>query len=229
MTEPGPPAGLPHCMPPTTTRRRLLALPLPLALALLAAALLPLPAQADALQALKAFTREVQTARGSFTQTVVAPDGAKKRSSSGSFEFSRPNRFRFQYAKPFEQLIVGDGAKVWLHDVDLNQVTVRAQDQALGGTPAALLAGAALERDFDLAAQAPREGLDWVLATPKAKDGTVARVLVGFRGGVLATLEITDAFGQRSILQFTEVQTGLALPAERFRFSPPAGADVVGP
>lgn len=186
-------------------------------------------AWADAVDTLRQFSRDVKTGKASFTQTVTSPDGARKKTSTGSFEFSRPNRFRFAYEKPFEQLIVGDGAKVWLHDIDLNQVTVRAMDQALGGTPAALLAGGTLEKDFDLVAQPARDGLDWVLATPKAKDGSVASLRVGFRGPVLAALEIVDAFGQRSQLQFSGVQQGLALPAERFRFSPPPGADVVGP
>jgi outer membrane lipoprotein carrier protein len=187
------------------------------------------PAWADAVDTLRTFTREVQTARANFTQTVTSPDGARKKVSSGSFEFSRPNRFRFAYSKPFEQLIVSDGTKVWLHDVDLNQVSVRLLDQALGGTPAALLAGGALDKDFELAAQPARDGLDWVQATPRSKDGSLALLRVGFRGKELAALEIVDAFGQRSQLQFTAVQQGLALPAERFRFVPPPGVDVIGP
>lgn len=186
-------------------------------------------AWADAVDTLRQFSREVKTGKASFTQTVTSPDGARKKTSSGSFEFSRPNRFRFAYDKPFEQLIVSDGSKVWLHDIDLNQVTVRAMDQAIGGTPAALLAGGALDKDFDLVAQPAKDGLDWVLATPKARDGSVASLRVGFRGPVLAALEIVDAFGQRSALQFSGVQQGLALPVERFRFTPPPGADVVGP
>ena len=184
-------------------------------------------AWADAVDTLREFTREVKTGRASFTQTVTSPDGARKKTSTGSFEFSRPNRFRFAYEKPFAQLIVGDGAKVWLHDIDLNQVTVRAMDQALGGTPAALLAGGALDKDFELSAQPARDGLDWVLATPRAKDGSVASLRVGFRGKDLAALEIVDAFGQRSAMQFSGVQQGLALSAERFRFTPPPGADVL--
>lgn len=202
----------------------------PAAMAVVVALALALPAaHADAVDTLRAFTRDVQTGRATFTQTVTSPDGAKKRTSSGNFEFSRPNRFRFAYSKPFEQLIVSDGAKVWLHDIDLNQVSVRLLDQALGGTPAALLAGGALDKDFELAAQPSSGGLDWVLATPRAKDGSVAQLRVGFRGKDLAALEIVDAFGQRSQLVFSAVQQGLALPAERFRFVPPPGVDVIGP
>lgn len=188
-----------------------------------------LSARADAVDTLREFTREVKSGRAAFTQTVTSPDGAKKKSSSGSFEFSRPNRFRFAYSKPFEQLIVSDGQKVWLHDIDLNQVSVRQLDQALGGTPAALLAGGTLERDFELSALPARDGLEWALATPRAKDGSVAQLKVGFRGKELAALEIVDAFGQRSLLLFSAVQQGVSVPAERFRFVPPAGVDVIGP
>jgi outer membrane lipoprotein carrier protein len=186
-------------------------------------------ARADAVDTLREFVRDVKTGRANFTQTISAPDGARKKTSTGSFEFSRPNRFRFAYSKPFEQLIVSDGQKVWLHDIDLNQVSVRLLDQALGATPAALLAGGNLERDFELSALPSRDGLDWVRATPRAKDGSVAQVRVGFRGKDLAALEIDDAFGQRSVLQFSAVQQGVALPAERFRFVPPPGVDVIGP
>jgi outer membrane lipoprotein carrier protein len=186
-------------------------------------------AQADPVDTLREFARDVKSGRANFSQTVSSPDGLKKKTSSGSFEFSRPNRFRFAYSKPFEQLIVSDGQKVWLYDIDLNQVSVRLLDQALGSTPAALLAGGTLERDFELSALPPRDGLDWVQAKPRAKEGTVAELRVGFRGKDLAALEIVDAFGQRSVLQFSAVQQGVAVPADRFRFVPPAGVDVIGP
>jgi len=185
--------------------------------------------RADAVDTLRGFVRDVKSGRAAFTQTVSSPDGVKKKTSSGSFEFARPNRFRFAYTKPFEQLIVADGQKVWLYDADLNQVTVRALDQALGATPAALLAGGALDRDFTLTPLPARDGLDWVQAVPKAREGSVAQLRVGFRGPELVALEIVDAFGQRSLLQFSAVEQGVALPAERFRFTPPPGADVIGP
>lgn len=186
-------------------------------------------AHADAVEALRAFTREVKTGRAAFTQVVTSPDGAKKKSSSGSFEFARPNRFRFAYAKPYEQLIVGDGNKVWLYDVDLQQVTVRAMDQALGATPAALLAGNQLEKDFELQAQPSAAGLDWVQAVPRKKDAAVgfASVRIGFRGPALAALELVDSFGQHSRLTFTEVVTNAAPAADAFRFTPPKGVEVL--
>lgn len=196
---------------------------------ILAGALLAAPtlSQADALDTLKAFVAEAKTGRAVFTQTVTSPDGRKQRQSSGSFEFARPNRFRFAYTKPYEQLIVADGQKVWLYDADLNQVTVRPLSQALGATPASLLAGSDIGRDFDLRALPDDGGLQWLQATPKLKDGGVQTLKIGFRTGALAALEIQDAFGQRSRLDFSQVETNPALPAERFRFTPPAGADVI--
>jgi len=199
------------------------ALPAGLALAFAGAA-----AQADGVASLRDFVRDVKTGRATFTQTVTSPDGARRKTSSGRFAFMRPGRFRFDYAKPFEQLIVGDGHKVWLYDVDLKQVTVRDMAKALGATPAALLAGAALERDFELSPLPERDGLDWVQALPRHKDGaTVASLRVGFRAGALAALEITDLFGQQSVLRFSDLATNVKLSDERFRFAPPAGVDLI--
>jgi outer membrane lipoprotein carrier protein len=193
-----------------------------LALALAAAC-----AHADSVDLLKDFIRDVKTGRAQFTQTVTSPDGTKKKSSNGSFEFARPNRFKFVYAKPFEQTIVADGQKVWIFDADLNQASSRKFSSALGATPAALLAGGSLDKDFDLSPQPPKDGLDWVLATPKAKDGSFKSVRVGFRGRDLAAVEIIDAFDQRSLLQFSQFASGINFAPDAFRFTPPAGADVI--
>jgi len=198
-------------------------------LAALAAGLLATPgaAWADAVDTLREFARDVKTGQAKFTQVVTSPDGAKKKSSSGSFEFARPNRFRFVYAKPFEQQIVADGAKVWLYDVELNQVTVRAMSQALGATPAALLAGSTMEKDFELKALPARDGLDWAQALPRAKEGSIQSLQVGFKGKELAALEIVDALGQRSMLRFTEVVSNAKVADDAFRFAPPKGADLI--
>ena len=160
-----------------------------LGLALAAALAAPLTAAADPVETLRSFVRDVKSGHAEFTQTVTSADGAKKKSSSGSFDFARPNRFRFAYAKPFEQTIVGDGEKVWIYDADLNQVSSRKLGQALGATPAALLAGGSLERDFDLADLPPRDGLEWAEAKPKVKDGAFQSVRVGFKGKDLAALD----------------------------------------
>ena len=186
-----------------------------------------LAAQADAADALREFVRDAKTGRAAFTQTVTSPDGAKKKTSSGHFEFARPNRFRFTYTKPFEQTIVADGQKVWIYDADLNQASSRKMSQALGATPAALLAGGSLDKDFELKAEAARDGLDWVQALPKAKDSGFQQLRIGFKGKTLATLEIVDSFGQKSLLQFNGLETNVAVAPESFRFVPPKGAEVV--
>ena len=185
-------------------------------------------AHADAVDTLRAFVRDVKTGQAQFTQTVTSPDGAKKKTSSGTFEFARPNRFRFAYAKPYVQTIVADGQKVWIHDADLNQVSSRKIDQALGTTPAALLTGASLDQDFELSAQPAKDGIEWAQALPKAKDGAAFQSLrVGFKGKALAAIEIVDSFGQRSRLDFTQVAANPTLPADAFTFTVPKGADVI--
>ena len=178
-------------------------------------------ASADGLKSLESFMQGTQAARADFTQVVTSPgkDGqaARQKTSSGQFEFQRPGRFRFDYKKPFEQTIVADGQTLWFYDVDLNQVTQRPQAQALGNTPAALLASApdlrALRADFALESAPEHEGLQWVQATPKSS--------------TLEVLEILDSFGQRSVIRFANLQANLSLPAATFQFKPPAGVDVL--
>ena len=187
------------------------------------------PVRADAVDALREFAREAKTGRAAFTQMVTSPDGAKKKTSSGSFEFARPNRFRFAYAKPFEQQIIGDGQRLWLYDVDLQQATVRAMDKALGATPAALLAGASPDKDFELSPLPAMQGLEWVQATPRDKEAlaNLQSLRVGFRGNTLAAIELVDGFGQRSLLTFTALVINVALAPDTFRFVPPPGVEVL--
>jgi outer membrane lipoprotein carrier protein len=184
-------------------------------------------AHADAVDALREFGRDVKSGKANFTQTVTSPDGKRKKVSSGSFEFQRPNQFRFAYAKPFEQVIVADGQKVWIYDADLNQASSRKLADALGATPAALLAGTNLERDFTLKAQHSDGGLDWVQALPKQAESTIQSLKLGFKGKELAAMEIVDGFGQRSRLDFSAVQANVPVAAERFQFKLPAGADLI--
>lgn len=192
-----------------------------------AALLAATAAQADAVDTLRAFVRDVKTGQATFTQTVTSADGKRKKTSSGEFEFARPDRFRFAYSKPFEQLIVADGQKVWMFDPELNQASSRKLAAAIGATPAALLAGSSLDADFKLSAEPSIAGLDWALATPKAKDGAFQQMRVGFRGKDLAVVEITDSFGQRSRLEFGRFNGNAPVADTRFRFVPPAGADVI--
>ncbi len=184
-------------------------------------------AQADALDSLREFVRDVKTGQATFTQTVTSPNGGKTKKSSGTFEFSRPNRFRFAYTQPFEQLIVADGQKVWIFDADLNQVSSRKISQALGATPAALLAGGSLEAEFHLKALPERDGQSWVEAKPKNKEGSFELFRIAFKGRELYAIEILDNFGQRSFLQFNQVVSNPSLALELFKFTVPKGADVI--
>jgi outer membrane lipoprotein carrier protein len=184
-------------------------------------------AQDDPVALLRAFVRDVASGSASFTQTVTAPNGGRTRTSQGRFEFQRPDRFRFEYARPFEQLIVADGQRVWIHDPDLQQASARRLGDALGATPAALLAGASLEPAFTLSAEPPSDGLAWAMARPAERDGPFQSMRVGFRGRTLAAVEIADSFGQRSLLRFTDFAANVPVPAERFRFVPPPGTDVI--
>jgi len=192
-------------------------------------------AWADGLKDLEDFVRNTKSGRAEFTQVVTSPpkagESARSKTSSGTFEFLRPNRFKFVYQKPFEQTIVADGQTLWLYDVDLKQATARSQSQALGTTPAALIASApdlkALQAEFTLSATPDAQGQQWVLATPKTKDGQLQSVRIGFRAGALAALEILDSFGQKSVLSFGTFQANAALDASHFQFKPPPGADVI--
>ncbi len=194
---------------------------------------------ADALTTLELFVKTVSSARAEFNQVVTAParEGqvSRTKATSGTFEFSRPNRFRFAYRKPFDQTIVADGQTLWLYDADLNQVTARAQAQVLGSTPAALIAAApdlrAVQTEFQLRAAPDKDGLQWVVATPRTRDGQLQSVRVGLRAGTtpptLAALEIVDNFGQVSVLRFSAFEINPAFAPGTFVFKPPSGTDVI--
>lgn len=198
------------------------------ALLVLAVALAPAAVEAGGIDELHAFLDGAKNGRATFTQTVVARSGRAPQASSGTFAFARPGRFRWSYEKPYEQLVVGDGARVWVYDRDLNQVIVRELDAALGATPAALLAGDnALEKNFSLVDAGAADGLAWVEATPKSADSTFTKVRIGFRGELPRAMELVDAFGQTTRLAFDTFERNVAIPADQFRFAPPPGADVV--
>jgi outer membrane lipoprotein carrier protein len=198
------------------------------ALLAVAMAIVPALACAGGIDELRSFLDGAKNGRATFRQTVLARSGRAPQVSSGTFAFARPGKFRWSYDKPFEQLVVGDGAKVWVYDKDLNQVIVRQLDAALGATPAALLAGDnALERNFSLVDGGAADGLAWVEATPKSADSTFTKVRIGFRDQLPRAMELVDAFGQSTRLQFDAFERNVALPADLFRFAPPAGADVV--
>ena len=144
-------------------------------------------------------------------------------------QFERPGKFRWVYEEPYEQLIVGDGDRIWFYDRDLNQVTVRNLDTAIGGSPAALLAGNRdIENSFDLTEIGLQGDTEWLEAIPKGKESTFEWVRLGFtRDGALKAMELHDNFGQTTVLTFSRLEQNPKLASELFKFSPPEGADVI--
>ena len=186
-------------------------------------------ANAGGLEQLKSFHASAKSGKLTFRQVVVGKGQQGARESTGTFAFQRPGKFRWTYARPYEQLIVGDGEKLWVYDRDLNQVIVRKLDLALGSTPAALLAGdSALEQNFDLVDAGKGEGLEYVEAKPKSSDTGFERVRIGFANNVPRTMELKDTFGNVTTLTFGSFERNSAPDAGQFTFVPPEGADVVG-
>jgi outer membrane lipoprotein carrier protein len=186
-------------------------------------------ARAGGMDRLNEFMTSTLAATGEFEQRIYNRERKLVQESRGTLAFQRPGRFRWAYSKPYPQLIVGDGARVWVYDEDLNQVTVRKLDQALGATPAALLAGAndALKA-FTLKDEGTRDGLEWVEAVPRDSDSTFERIRMGFGLTGLERMELTDTFGQTTELRFRGLQRNPRVDPGLFRFAPPKGADVVG-
>lgn len=184
---------------------------------------------ADVLARLDRFLADVKGGQGAFTQVVSARSGRKPQRSSGEFAFERPGRFLWVYLKPFPQRLVSDGQRLWSFDPELNQVSVKALGDALGSTPAAILAGdGALEKSFSLSDGGSRDGLDWAVATPRAADSPFTGMELGFAGPELKAMRIQDGFGQLTELRFERFELNPALDRSLFSFTPPAGADVIG-
>jgi outer membrane lipoprotein carrier protein len=194
------------------------------------------------LESLSQFLKQTQSGRAQFSQVVTSPTKAdmppRRKTSSGTFEFQRPQQFRFSYTKPFVQTMVSDGQSMWLYDADLNQVTLRKQSGGLGQTPAAFISSTGdlktLQAEFHLKAEPDSEGLQWVSATPKQAEGSVQTLHLGFKVAagsvpVLAVLEILDGLGQTSRLSFQNFETNLKLSPDTFQFKPPAGTQVIRP
>ncbi len=190
----------------------------------------PLTAQAAATNKLKNFIASTHSAQANFKQEVLDKKGKRLQSASGTMQFERPGKFRWVYQKPYEQLIVGDGVKFWLHDVDLNQVTVKKMDAALGSSPAALLSGNnEIERGFVLEDIGERDGLDWLQATPRTQDTSFEKILMAFNAqSDLLIMELYDAFGHKTVLKFSNMKRNPQLSPTLFKFVPPKGADVLG-
>ena len=190
---------------------------------------LPLSASSASLERFSEFINQTLTARGEFEQKIFDRNRKLLQESRGVLAFSRPGKFRWTYVKPYAQLIVGDGSKIWIYDEDLKQVTVKKLDQALGSTPAALLAGNnEAMRAFNLSDQGAKGGLEWLEALPRDKEGNFEKIRMGFGSSGLEVMELLDGFGQTTVLRFMSLQRNPKLNPGLFRFSPPKGADVIG-
>ena len=184
---------------------------------------------AGAIDKLHQFLESTRTMRADFAQSVAARNGRKPQLSSGVMMFARPGKFRWEIEKPYAQLLVGDGERVWIHDPDLRQVTVRKVGSALGGTPAALLAGeSTIEKNFALREAGDKDGLEWVEATPRSPDSGFEKVSLGFAGSDLRAMELLDSLGQTTSLRFAHLERNPRLAPSLFRFTPPANSDVIG-
>jgi outer membrane lipoprotein carrier protein len=186
-------------------------------------------AWAGGVERLRDFVSQARSGQAQFEQTVLDRAGRKVQAAGGTFQFLRPGKFRWAYDRPAEQLIVGDGSRFWVYDKDLNQVTVRKLDLALGATPAALLAGSEdIETAFDLVDAGTKDGLEWVEAVPRSRESGFERVRMGFNAQALPeAMEIKDQFGQTTHLKFSKIEKNPGLGAELFTFTPPKGADVI--
>ena len=196
---------------------------------LLAPLLAPLPAWAGAADQLHRYLDGTRTLRAEFAQTVFSRGSRQPQHSAGTLAISRPGKLRWEIQKPYPQLMVGDGERFWIYDPELKQVTVRRMGEAIGSTPAALLSGSNdLEKNFTLKDAGESEGLAWVEAQPKSTESGFEKVRLGFAGPDLKAMELLDNFGQTTVVRFSRIERNPALPANLFKFTPPAGADVVG-
>lgn len=187
-------------------------------------------ANATATDKLKNFAAATHSGQANFTQELLDKNGKRIQFSSGKMQFERPGKFRWEYQKPYEQIIVGDGNKFWLYDEDLNQVTVKKLDAALGSSPAALLSGSnEIEHGFNLTDIGMREDLDWLQALPISADSSFTKILMAFNAkSELVIMELHDTFGHRTMLRFSEFKNNPSLSSQVFKFVPPKGADVLG-
>lgn len=193
--------------------------------------LLTLSAHASpATDRLTAFFAQKGAMSAEFVQTVQGAAFAQPEESRGTFLLQRPGKFRWDYTQPYKQQIVGDGQRVWIYDVDLEQVIVKPMDAALGDTPALLLSGGAdISERFEISTLTDRaDNLQWVQLIPKQKDTGFKEIRLGFGSKYLLGMELVDGFDQVTRLVFSNVKTEESLPKDSFRFVPPEGVDVVG-
>ena len=197
-------------------------------LVLIVLLIFPVAAWSASVEELKSYLQQTTTARARFAQMVLDKNLNPLQQVTGTMQFSRPGRFRWEFDKPYEQTIVGDGTRLWIYDKDVNQVTVRKLDRALGSSPAALLAGSnEIEKSYTLAAAGAQDGLEWIEAVPKSRDTAFEKIRLGFNKSALEAMELRDQFGQVTVIKFSAIERNAKLAPEAFRFTPPKGADVI--
>ncbi len=180
-------------------------------------------------QRLQKFINQVETFEATFTQEVISEDGKVSPPAIGTVQLSRPGRFNWEYEKPYPQRIVADGRNVWIYDKDLEQVTVKLLDDALGTTPVALLTQKAdLTARFELSEQPSRESLSWVELKPKTSDTDFQRILIGLDHEGIKAMDLYDQFGQITMIRFHQARFNHKIPRSKFKFTPPDGVDVIG-
>lgn len=190
---------------------------------------LPLLAQADGIASLRKFYNETHALSANFYQVVTDRQGKKIQEVYGEMQLKRPNKFRWDYNKPYEQQIISDGKQVWLYDTELAQVSVRELSKTLGSSPAALLAGDdSLDKNFKLVNAVSKDGLDWVTTNPKDSDTGFNKISLAFKNDVLYEMDMVDSFGHQTKIEFSNLVHNPIIEAKTFLFKPPKGVDVVG-
>ena len=185
-------------------------------------------AATSATEYLDRFYNEVQTFAARFQQVVLDEELNPIEESSGAMQIKRPGRFRWDYEPPNEQVIVGDGSRIWIYDLELEQITVRPMGKALGETPAGLLAGGTDVRDgFELQDLGEMGSLVWLRMVPKKSEGGFEDMRIGFQDGQIRVLELVDGLGQTTRITLTEAAENPRLPDSQFQFQPPPGVDVI--
>ena len=186
-------------------------------------------AVAGARDDLNAFTKGLKGLDGQFSQQVFDVRGKQKEASSGRVAVSAPRLFRWEYTKPYAQLVVADGKTVWVVDPDLNQATRRPQGPEEANSPLAiLLEPARLERDFAVKDGGNRNGVAWLEVAPRAADAGFKTARLGFAGGQLSRLEYVDALGQRTVIAFSGWKRNPSFAKGPFAYAPGKGVDVIG-
>ena len=186
-------------------------------------------ANATGLERMREYFKNIQTAQADFRQVVTDKQGHKTQDVTGTMRLQKPSKFRWDYNKPFVQEIGCDGEKVWIYDPELNQVTVNLLSKASGSSPAALLAGGKdIDRHFTIKDASRKGDLEWVLAVPKVGETGFERVFLGFKGDELIEMELHDSFGNRTAIEFINIERNPKFLRDLFKFTRPKDADLVG-